>query len=240
MLPVAPLVLGCVGVVVGLALITIVITRDRNFSLRSIHSALSRPPDDIESQPDEEFEKYGELVIPPDRQPTHAGLDIITRVLLGIGLPGGATHSSSRTSGTNAPSTMDVPPRLSLHLSRPTSMTPSEEHKPVMTEAEASAAALGAGRSFIQNIKDAARLLKAEQHSLNSSHHEHAAQRIKAGHWVVVAREDAAKSKFVEEFEMQEIFVVGDDDEETAQQEIVVDPMSSAYGTGKAMAGLYR
>lgn len=240
MLLVAPLVLGCAGAVVALALISIVITRDRNFSIFSICHAFYHPRGDIESQTDEEFEKYGELVIPPDRQPTHAGLDIINRVLLGIGLPDGATHSSSRTSGTNAPSTMEVPPRLSLHLSRPTSMTSSEEHQPVMTEAEASAAALDVGRSFIQNMKDAARLLKAEQHSLNSSHHEHAAQRIKAAHWVVVAREDAAKSKFVEEFEMQEIFVVGDDDEEIAQQEVVVDPLSSAYGTGKAMAGLYR
>jgi hypothetical protein len=41
----------------------------------------------IRMTPRGEYEKYGELYIAADRQPTVAALDIITRILVAIGLP---------------------------------------------------------------------------------------------------------------------------------------------------------
>ncbi|CAO2653813.1 Nn.00g032240.m01.CDS01 [Neocucurbitaria sp. VM-36] len=249
MLPVGAVILGCAGAVIAIALIIIVVIRDCTCSSFSRHRSCRPPKRDVEAQSEnsevsDEYEKYGELVIQPDRQPTRMGLDIITRTLMGIGLPPNTTHTSSSSSVPVSWGPVESPPRLSLYLACPSSLTPSEQVHAIMTEAEASTAALNTERFLIQNLKDAVRMLKTEQQqslglSSRDTATEHANQRIRAGHWVDVAREDVTTSRFIEEFEWQELFVVGDDDEDDLD-DVVIDPMSFTCGSGKAMAGLYR
>ena len=221
-----------------------ILTRDRipiNFPRRN---RLHPPAQDIEAQPAQtavsgEFETYGELSIPPDRQPTRVGLDIITHILV---IPGLSTKTTPNHNLSSIE--LDVVPRVSLDLPRPPSMTPSEQVQQYMTEAEASLAALDAGRSLVEKMKEAVHYLKAEQQGLDSSQCENAAesaaQRIKASKSVDVVGEEAVNEKAVDEMEMQDIFVMdGKEDEEKGPDEVVVDPMSFTFGSGKAMAGLY-
>jgi hypothetical protein len=58
---------------------------------------------------DGEYEKYGELYIAPNKQPTIAGLEIITKMLMVTGLPGRAK--------------MADPSQDSSHFAEPTKST---------------------------------------------------------------------------------------------------------------------
>lgn len=84
------------------------------------------PSQDVELQSvDGEFQQYGNLIVPPDRQPTRIGVDIVTRMLIGINLPANAVVSDAFTVG-NTKETGSIP-RLSLNLQRSTSKTLLEQ-----------------------------------------------------------------------------------------------------------------
>ncbi|KAH7071829.1 hypothetical protein BKA63DRAFT_492500 [Paraphoma chrysanthemicola] len=85
------------------------------------------------------YEKYGELYVPPNKQPTVIALDIIMRCLLATGLPGRTTFGSVtkpetavvRDGGFEGASVMENghaagPPKVSLDLERPVSFSPEE------------------------------------------------------------------------------------------------------------------
>lgn len=78
---------------------------------------------------------------------------------------------------------------------------------------------------------------------------ENTTQRIKAGQWVDVAREETIASRFFQEVDLSDdatdpVFVVGEDEDGAEAvhryEELAVDPMSFTFGSGKAMAKLYR
>ncbi|KAF1850813.1 uncharacterized protein K460DRAFT_423349 [Cucurbitaria berberidis CBS 394.84] len=244
------IVAGCAGAVIAIVLITMVVTRDRVPFTFSRRNPPSPQPEDVEAQAglsivSEDFEVYGHLYIPPDRQPTHMGLDIINRLIMTTGLPTNATVNSTNSPATGSTIQVGLAPRISIKLPRPSSMTPSEQAQQIMTEVEASNAALDVGRSFVQSLKDAAQLLKAEQQHLGLPQQDKfavsAAERIKAGKWTDVAREEAVMGKLIDQSEMQDVFVVGgENEEEEVVEDVAVHPMSFAFGTGKTMASLYR
>lgn len=84
--------LSCIGVIIGLVLITLLVTRDRNsFAFLRWRPALPYFKGEKQHRErdanEEDFNQYGRLFIPPDRQPTHVALDIMNRVAMGVALP---------------------------------------------------------------------------------------------------------------------------------------------------------
>lgn len=85
-------ILSCIGVIIGLILITLVITRDRGFfTFVRWHPALpyfkgEKQHQEQDAQEDD-FEQYGNLYVPPDRQPTYVAFDIMNRVAMAVALP---------------------------------------------------------------------------------------------------------------------------------------------------------
>ena len=251
------IVAGCAGAIIGIICITMIVTRDRNcFTFPRRHPPV--PPTDIESQvPSSEVEKYGELYVPPDRRPTVVGLDIINRTLAGMCIPSKAVPASPFTAARMME--MGHIPRLSLDFERPSYVKPEEqvrelmeEVKPKLTEKETSTAALESEESLIRSMQAALNYVKQDRELVESSRQglatEKAATRVQAGQGVDVAHEEVITGKFVDveltENRIQEIFVVGEEKDDGKQVEhndgLAVDPMSYTYGSGKAMADLYR
>jgi hypothetical protein len=77
-----------------------------------------------------EYEKYGELYVAPNQQPTVMAFDIMMRCLLVTGLPGRAKKVDEprvpEAAHTVAGNSFDSGPHLELNLPRPISFTASE------------------------------------------------------------------------------------------------------------------
>jgi hypothetical protein len=256
----------CAGAVILPALLILFFTRHRNsfsFSRRPDPTApqdiemadLSSPP----RAPSGEFGTYGNLVISPGRRPVYTALDIISHALMAFALPAGAKAVSA--------------PQVSV---RPMSITPSEFTTHVVSEAEASAAALDSER-------DVLRLMSMMRHQLQERKDEEAReQRSRATVFrcrdafqshdrtdssiatslssTAAYQRSASGSRFVERFsldldditvtpldftdlpvsQLEDVFVIESDASDAEEDiEIAVDPMSAAFGSGKAMAALY-
>lgn len=215
MLPLGAIIAGGCSIVVGVIILSIIFTGNRNCfkSLRSPPSI--QASEDIELQSfDGSFEQYGNLTLPSDRQPTRVGLDIMMRLIMGMVLPVNAIASTRSTDGHDLEQC--VTPRLSLNLPRPSSVTPSEEVSAVMTQAEASAAALAASQAFMQNMVATYERAKEDQENLKAARQAKAAaravKRIRSGQWVDVAREEVLGGRINEM--QEEIFVIGENEDE--------------------------
>jgi hypothetical protein len=205
--------------------------------------------------PSGEFEQYGNLTISPGHHPVHAALDIISHLLMALGLPAGA----------KAVSTLQV-------SIRPISLTPSEFANHVVPEAEASAAALDSERDALRHLSTARQeLLERKEIEAREQRARATAFRCRDSRSSLVRiisptcsaselpaskayQRTTSGSRFVERLDIAEtsgteleqalgvfkdIFVIESDEEEEAEIEIAVDPLSAPFGSGKAMAALY-
>lgn len=156
-----------------------------------------------------DVEKYGELYIPPNRRPVHVALDIINRVLLGIALPLQPVTVSSF--GAGSAMELGLAPRLSLTLTRSTSITPSEQVQEIMSEAEASTAAMSSERNFLEQLRNAVQLASTGRDAVEEQRQLQAEERMPECLVVEILSEmfrgDAT-------LESQDVFVVSDWDED--------------------------
>ncbi|KAH7084112.1 hypothetical protein FB567DRAFT_550144 [Paraphoma chrysanthemicola] len=180
----------------------------------------SKGSEDVEVEG--EYEKYGDLYVPPDKQPTILALDIIMRCLLATGLPGRARvgdWSELETvgggdGGFEGASLIEKggvqgdmveghaehvvgPPKVSLDLNRPVSFSPSEYFEIMLSPVQSAGTAGGAEGEV------------GEQTALR-------------------VEEVEKKGKGVDSVLNQ-----GRDDDH------VVEPMAEGFGRGKGMARMY-
>jgi hypothetical protein len=166
---------------------------------------------EIASPPtDGEYEKYGELYVAPDKQPTVAALDIMTRMLMVTGLPPKATVSDSSSSSVTAVEIEELP---IICLTRPdcdSLNTLDSKGMPVGQGAEAQALrhAIAKDRRVVEDMRDATRRMSANQNCSSEK--------------IEVVEDGGRKSG------------------ETQEEEMMVDPLSFSVGSGQSMAELYR
>lgn len=111
-----------------------------------------------------EYEQYGELFIAPNKQPTHAAIDIISRVAMAHGLPGPAKPKS-------CPDSMHRhPPRVSLDLPTSTHLSVAE-----------------------QNHESSKDTLSTERRSMDDVTAQLKAERIRSGERAEVAKDEVSK-----------------------------------------------
>ena len=111
-------------------------------------------------------------------------------------------------------------PMLALHLPRPPSMTPSEQVDMVMSKISAAAEAKEEGKTSDEGRQDSSN----EEKKLD------------------IEDCDAGIVRSGEDDGMQDIFVVGVDEAEDVEQDILAavgERQSPVWGTGKGMAQLY-
>ncbi|KAF1832063.1 hypothetical protein BDW02DRAFT_605133 [Decorospora gaudefroyi] len=225
---------GCAGAVIVAVCLLVIFTSHRNYFTFSFRP---NPIPDIEAQSPNpfshtssvDFEEYGNLTVPFNRRPVPMALDIMTRVLLPTGL-------SARAKISNAP-------HLSLHLPHPISLTMPDDQT-ATSEADASAHALDIERNVIQTMAMAKKSMSREREAQEAERRDKATafrarRRCKETlDWTMYAEDQGSSTQ------PQEVFVVGDeedgDGEVTQEIEVAVDPLSAGFGSGKAMAALYR
>ncbi|KAF1913094.1 hypothetical protein BDU57DRAFT_581590 [Ampelomyces quisqualis] len=135
------------------------------------------------------YKNYGKLYVAPDKQPTVAALDIMTRILICPCLPGSAKIAmSEKRTGTL--------PHVSVQR--------------LDLKSGVSSPSVGAGELAQKNE----RCCFDERETRRSFK----AERIRAGQWAIVEKES----------------IWNEDDE------IVLDPRSFSFGSGKSIAELYR
>ncbi|KAL6708007.1 hypothetical protein ACN47E_003441 [Coniothyrium glycines] len=222
------IIAGCAGAIFGFVCVAIIVVRRR-------YSFIS-----------EDIEKFGELYVPSNRKPTTIAFEIITQIAAAVGQPGRVKNDASSDS-YSAATTMETGsvPRLTVNLSRLTTMIPMAQAEEILTEHEASKKALDTHQMLNNSLQAVAAQLKRDRENGERSQHDtavqNASERIKAD-------EETFASKYSSEDEMLEDrkFVVGDDDDDDdlegshhTNMEVAVDPMSYAWGSGKAVAAMY-
>jgi hypothetical protein len=257
------IIASCAGAVILLILLILFFTRRLNFFsfFRRPDSTANRDIElaDLSSSPrppSGEFEQYGNLTISSGRRPVLTALDIISHVFMAWGLPAGVKIVSA--------------PQVSV---RPMSMTPSEFASHVVSEAEASAAALDSERDALRHLStarqellerkaDEAREQRARATAFRCRDSQSSLDRVDSATasaselpTPTAYQHTAFGSCYVERFsfdiaetsvaELEQALDVFDDvfviesDEEEADIEIAVDPLSAPFRSGKAMAALY-
>jgi hypothetical protein len=192
----------CIGIIMLKGRLPFTFSRRNPPYVRDI--GIASPPTDGE------YEKYGELYIAPDKQPTVAALDIMTRMLIVTGLPPKATVSDSPTSSVTAVKTEELPIICLTRPDRDSLNTLGGKGMPVVAGAEAQVSrhAIANDRRIIEHMRDVTRRM--------SENHNRSSEQIE------IVKDGGRKSG-----EMQE-------------EEIMVDSMSFSFGSGQSMAELYR
>jgi hypothetical protein len=160
-----------------------------------------------------EYEQYGELFISPDRQPTVVALDVMTRMLVVTGLPATASvPNPSRLSLclNEAPVAAELPRICLTGPDRDSLNTLDTVDIPVVTVAKARRARRS--KAKVPYVPEDIRIATGQPDAAQIGSDEPV---------------DAAQNG---------VHKVG---EENAEQ-VMIDPMSFSFGSGKGMAGLYR
>jgi hypothetical protein len=157
-----------------------------------------------------EYEKYGELYVAPDKQPTVAALDIMTRILIVTGLPPKATVSDSSSSSRTVVEAKELPRICLTRPDRDSLDTLDSRGMPVVVGAEAQVLrhAIAKERRIVEDVRDATRQMSANQN--------------RSSERMEVVEDGGRKSG------------------ETHEEEMMVDPLSFSFGSGQSMAELYR
>jgi hypothetical protein len=145
----------CIGIIMLKGCLPSTFSRHNPPCMRDIE--LGSPPTDGE------YEKYGELYVAPDKQPTVAALDIMTRMLIVTGLPPKATTSDSSSSLVTAVETEEMP---RICLTRPdcdSLNTLDDKGVPVGTEAQVSRHAIAKERRIVEDMRDVTRQMGADR-----------------------------------------------------------------------------
>jgi hypothetical protein len=166
---------------------------------------------EIASSPtDGEYKKYGELYVAPDKQPTVAALEIMTRILIVTGLPPKATVSDSSSSSRTVVEAKALPRICLTRPDRDSLDTLDSRGMPVGLGAEAQVLrhAIAKDRRIVEDMRDATRRMSANQNCSSEK--------------IEVVEDGERKSG------------------ETQEEEMMVDPLSFSFGSGQSMAELYR
>jgi hypothetical protein len=157
-----------------------------------------------------EYEKYGELYVAPDKHPTVAALDIMTRMLIVTGLPPKATVSDSSSSSRAAVEAKELPRVCITRPDRDSLNTLDSRGMPVVAGAEAQVSrhAIAKERRIVEDMRDVTRQMGADPTSS------------------------------VEKMEVVENG--GRKSGGTQEEEMMVDPLSFFFGSGQSMAEFYR
>jgi hypothetical protein len=160
------IVAGISGAVVLALCIGIIMLKGRlPFTFSRYNLPCVRDIEIASSPTDGEYEKYGELYVAPDKQPTVAALDIMTRMLMVTGLPPKATVSDSSSSSVTAVEIEELP---IICLTRPdcdSLNTLDSKGMPVGLGAEAQVLryAIAKDRRIVEDMRDATRRMSANQ-----------------------------------------------------------------------------
>jgi hypothetical protein len=166
---------GIVAVGISMAIFavtSIIIVAIKNLSyFRSLRNRFQSADIDIEAESGD-LEKYGELYIAPDQQPTVAGLNIITQILMVTALSSRARPLQQRPPSPESAGTPATEPnRINSRSDSPNrSKQKTASIVPITAGAEAqlSQNALPAEKHLIENMRKATLQLKAD-HSRGES-----------------------------------------------------------------------
>jgi hypothetical protein len=145
----------CIGIIMLKGRLPFKFSRHNPPCVRDIE--LGSPPTD------DEYEKYGELYVAPDKQPTVAALDIMTRLLIVTGLPPKATTSDPPSSSVAAVETEEMPRICLTRPDRDSLNTLDSKGVPVGAEAQVSRHAIAKERRVVEDMRDVTRRMGADR-----------------------------------------------------------------------------
>ncbi|KAH9871068.1 hypothetical protein J1614_006642 [Plenodomus biglobosus] len=186
---------------------------------------------------DGEMEKYGELYIPPNRNPLHIGLDIINRMLLATGLPMRAVNQDAFSKIEQGHTS-----RLTPRLPQLTSITSPGQLSKFFSANQAAVLRQFAADSDNPSLIAAVSRIQRDSLSLSPNLQEigrnESANYIRDGPWIAVTHEELAMG--IEQAQRpHEIFTIGDGEDYADEAEDVMPDSQTNFGTGKGMAQLY-